>query len=331
MHRLLVLLLPLTVACCPVTLPSLSSPTETPPSPLRTLPLPTQTPLPPTETPSLTYTGFALEPLGAYQATFEIYFEGTFDWKYHLETRTDGSVVEYRLHLEGLNVSRDPGDVRVVIEGDIARIRGPGTGDECMQFPSDLDLGLAFLTPDDLVDLAAFQEPLAVLGTETIAGIEVTHYALHQASFDAWRDLEVNFWLDDAAGAVLRYDLRMAGPDPLFDAGEGTLSGQFLVNDVGPQAIEPITGCEIDLPLPPDAARLARLPGLITFESGATLTETAAFYQTALVEAGWASLAEPQIAADVILLSYGRGAQTLEINIEASDEGVRVELLLGEN
>ncbi len=332
MHRLLVLLLLLfSVACCLVAPLGLSSPTETPPPPFKTLPLPTETPLSSTETPPPTYTGLALESLGAYRATFEIHFEGSFDWAYHLETRTDGSIVEYRLHLEGLNVSRNPGDVRVVIEGDTVRIRGPGTGDECMQFPSDLDLGLSFLTPDDLITPEAFQGLLDALDTEIISGTEATHHTFRQDSLGDWRDLEVDLWQDNATGAVLRYDLRAIGPDPLFDAEEGVLSGQFLVNDVGPQTIEAITGCEIDLPLPPDAARLARLPGLITFESVSTLTETVAFYQTALVEAGWTSLAEPQIGADAILLSYGRGARTLEINIEASDEGVNVELLLGED
>jgi hypothetical protein len=121
----------------------------------------------------------------------------------------------------------------------------------------------------------------------------------------------------------------MTGSDPLFGAGEGVLSGQFLVNDVGPQTIEPITGCEIDLPLPPDATRLVSLPGLIAFESTTTPTETINFYQAALAEAEWESLADPQIGTDAILLSYRRGEQMLEINIEASDEGLHVELLFG--
>lgn len=314
MRRSLVLLMSLSVACCLVTLPSFSSPTTTPP--------------PPTATPAPTYTGLALESLDAYQATFEMCFEGAFNWAYHLETRTDEDTVEYYLHLEGLNASRNPGDVRVVMTGDTTRMRGPGTGDECVQFPSDLDLGMAFLTPDDLVAPEALQEPLIALGAETIAGIKTTHYTLHQVSFDDWHDMEMDLWLDDVTGAVLRYDLHAAGPDPLFDAGEGVLSGKFLVNDVGPQTIEPITGCEIDLPLPPDATRLIRLPGLIAFESATTPTEIADFYQTALAETEWELLAEPQVGDDVVLLSYRRGEQMLEINVEASDKGVHVELLL---
>jgi hypothetical protein len=258
-------------------------------------------------------------------------FEGAFDWTYDLETSTDGHAVEYHLHLEGVSSSRDPGDVRVVMEGDTVRMRGPGTDDECLQFPSDVELDLAFLTPDDLISPQALQEPLIRLGDETIAGTDATHYTVHQANLDGWHDLEVDLWLDDKTNAVLRYELDATGPDPLFDAGNGTLTGQFLVNNVGPQMIEPITGCEIDLPLPPDATRLARLPGLIAFESATTPDELVVFYQTALTDTGWESLDEPQIGDDAILLSYRRGEQTLEINIETSEEGTHVELLLSKD
>ena len=206
--------------------------------------------------------------------------------------------------------------------------RGPGTDEECVQFPSDLYLGPVFLTPDDLINPQGLQEPLVSLSAETIAGVETTHYTVRQASLDDWHDLKVDLWLDAATGAALRYDLRAPGPDPLFGAGEGVLSGQFLVNEVGPQVIEPITGCEIGLPLPPDATRLVRLPGLIAFESVATPAEITAFYQAALAEAGWEPLAEPQVGADAVLSSYRRGEQTLEINVETSDAGVHVELLL---
>ena len=81
MRRLPILLLALTVACSPATSPSPSPSAETVP----------------------TYTGLGLEALSAYNATFEMSFAGAPDWSYHLETRTDGHAVEYRLHLEGLS------------------------------------------------------------------------------------------------------------------------------------------------------------------------------------------------------------------------------------
>jgi hypothetical protein len=186
------------------------------------------------------------------------------------------------------------------------------------------------LTPDDLIAPEGFEEPLTALGTETIAGFEVTHYSLRQATLDDWRDVEVDVWVDDSTGALLRYDLQAAGPDPLFDAGDGLLSGQFLVSDVGPQAVQPVAGCEIDLPLPPDATRLVRLPGLVAFESGSSPDEVAVFYMLALAEAEWEPVDEPQVGEHAVLLTYRRGGQVLNIDVESSSKGAHVELLLGE-
>lgn len=284
------------------------------------------TPASPTAVATLVYTGLGLERLDAARVTFEVRFEGTYAWIYRLETRVDGSVVAYDLHLEGVEAAQNPGDVRVVIEGEVARMRGPGTGDVCVQFPTDLEMAPAFLTPDDLIPPGTFEEPLEAAGSETVAGVAVTHYASGRLDTGTWRDLEVDLWRDEASGAVLRYELQGAGLDPLFDAGEGTLSGQFLVEEIGPQEIEPVPGCESDLPLPPDAARLVRLPGLIAFESGAPPDETAAFYRAALPAVGW-GLSEEIQAGGVILQSYARGEEMLNVSIEASGEGSHVELL----
>jgi hypothetical protein len=307
MRRLIILLLllSLTFAC----LPAASSTTSTePPAPTRV----------------------SLRALGTYHATFEARFEGTYNWTYRLESRTDGSAMAYDLHIEGVKASQNPGDVRIVIEGDIARMRGPGTDDACMQFPSDLDLGLSLLTPDDLIPLPGNESSLRSAGVEVIVGREATHYTLRQPSLGSWRDVEIDIWKDVATGVVLRQDLRAAGVDPLFDAGEGVLSGQFVVDDVGPQTIEPISGCETGLPLPPGATRLTTMPGLVAFESTSTPKEIVTFYQAALAEAGWVPTAELETGTDAILLSYRRGEQTLDINIESRETGVHVELLLGE-
>jgi hypothetical protein len=255
-------------------------------------------------------------------------FHGVFNWSYHLETRTDGRAVEYRLHLEGLSPARNPGDVRLVVEGGTSRMRGPGTDDECVLFPSEFKLGPIFLTPDDLVDPNRIGELLVPLKIESVTGADTIHYTVRAESLDEWHDLEMEIWRDESAGAVLRSELSAAGPDPYFNAGWGTLSAQFLVNQVGPQTIDPIAGCEIDLPLPADATRLVKLPGLVGFDSTAAPQETSAFYQAELAGIGWAPVAEPQVSGSVILLSYRRDKQMLEINIESSDRGAHVELLL---
>jgi len=310
MRRLIVLLLLLAAACSSGPSPS---PSSIPSSTAGIRP---------------SYTGLHLEALGSYQATFDLIFEGTVMWGHHLETRTDGRALEYGLHLDGLDASRNPGDVRLVAQDGINRMRGPGTDDECVQFPSELDLGPIFLTPDSLFAPDQLSEPLVAVKPETIAGTETIHYTLRQASLGKWRDLVIDLWRNESTGATMRYDLRVTGADPLFEAGEGVLTGRFLVSEVGTQTIEPIAGCEIDLPLPHDATHLVRVPGLISFESAAAAAETAAFYQAELAKTGWEPVAEPQASGDAVVLSYRQGAQRLDINIEAKTGGVHVELLL---
>jgi hypothetical protein len=315
-YRLIPLLglLPLILACLPTT--SAATPPDPTPSASSSPPPPTQSSL-------------NLRTLEAYHTTFDMHFEGTYRWGYRLESCTDGSAMAYYLHIEGVSTPQNLGDIRVVVEGDVARMRGPATDDACVQFPSDFNLGRSFLSPDDLIppqDLSA----LRALGVEAVARREATHYTLRQPELAGWRDVEIDVWRDNETGVTLRYNLQLAGSDPLFDAGDGLLSGQFAVDDIGPQTIEPIAGCEIDLPLPSDAARLVRMPGLIAFESTATSDATVAFYQAALAQAGWESIAEPEAGIDAVVLSYRRDGQTLDVNIEVREAGVYVELLLGE-
>ena len=253
-------------------------------------------------------------------------FDGTYTWRYRLETRSDGQALEYDLHLEGLSESLNPGDIRAVVDPDRISMRGPGTGDECFFFPADLDPGPAFLSPDDLIDAADFDEPLALIGSESVSGRDATHFAYVQSLLGDWQSVEVDVWLDAVTGAVLRYDISAQGSDPLFDAGDGTLSGQFVVEDVGSQAIEPIAGCEIDLPLPQDATRLTKLPGLIAFETESSSDEIITFYEAELPDDGWEALAEPQVGDDATLLSYNRRDETLNINVEVDGDDVLVEL-----
>jgi hypothetical protein len=270
------------------------------------------------------------QPLAAYRATLVLHFQGTYSWTYQLESRTDGHIMAYDLHIEGVDPPQNLGDVRVVIDGDGAKMRGPATEDACVQFPSDFDLERSFLSPDELLPPEQVDDALRVAGEDVIAGRDSTHLALRQPEMAGWQNVEVDVWKDGATGVVLRYDLRLIGPDPLFDAGQGTLVGQFVVVDVGPQVIEPITGCEIALPLPLNATQLVSMPGLISFESTSTTEQMVAFYQNALPEEGWAPTSEPQQGVDAVLLTYRRDGQTLDINIETDEEGVRVELLLSD-
>jgi hypothetical protein len=105
------------------------------------------------------------------------------------------------------------------------------------------------------------------------------------------------------------------------------LAARFRVEELGPQTIEPITGCEIDLPVPTDARRLVRLPGLVAFDSPSEPATLVAFFQSQLPAAGWSAAAEPQSTRSSTVLSFVQAGQGLEVNIEAASTGAHVELL----
>lgn len=292
---------------------------------------PAASPGQPAQSPDPTaYSGLGEEALGAHVSVFDIRFEGTYGWRYRLETRTDGDTTEHALHIEGTSPAQNPGDVRVVTGGGVSRMRGPGTNDECLQFPSDLDLGPVYLTPDDLIEPERLSQALTDTSPVSSAGDRLTEYALRLDGLGNWHEPRIDLARNEASGAVLRYDLQASGPDPLFDAGEGSLSAQFSVTEIGAQTIEPIGGCEIDLPLPADATRLVKLPGLIAFEAVTSPDGLVGFFQSELATAGWEPAAEPQAGGEAVVLSYRRGGQTLDVSIKAQDGAQRVELWLGD-
>ncbi len=278
--------------------------------------------------PPLRYEGLGLEDLDGYRASFDLRFDGESDWRYRLEIISDGKASSYDLHLEGLDPERNPGDVRLVEDGGVSRMRGPGTDDECVVFPSDLDMGPIFLTPDEVFPPSRLTEPLVSLGTESVLERNATHYALLQAQLSDWRDLVVGIWIDED-GTVLRYDLRASGQDPLFGAGEGLLVGQFLVEALGLQNVQPIPGCELGFPLPPDAERVIQLPGLVAYETMLGLDAAAAAFETVLVEAGWVPDGTPERSATTALLTYRTDQVVLEIKVETTEDGSRVEIYPG--
>lgn len=277
------------------------------------------------------YSGLQLEELPSYLALFDLRFVGEKDWTYQLELRSDGESKEYLLHVEGVTSSQDIGDVRMVEQGDVRRIQGSATGGDCWQFQSDMDLGPAFLTPDDMFKPQNLTQPLVEAGGERIAGAEATRYVVHQDVLGVWRDLELEIWIHDAREAVLRYDLEAEGEDPLFGAGEGVLSGHFEVVDLEKPEIKEIPPCHVSVPLPEQMDDLLIVSGLISFESEMSLEELVAFFEDGLPKKHWKEVESPVGEEGATILSYKRGKETMEIVIKRMERGVKVEIFTGDS
>lgn len=284
------------------------------------------TPTPELET--FPYPGFSTATLGAYESTFEMRFEGSYTWIYLLRVRSDGALTEYRLHYEGVAPSDNPGDVRMVTDGATSRMIGPGTDNECFLFPADFDTELSFFTPDDMIDPYLVNEGIEKVGEDIIAGLNSDHMSSQHEVLGEWNNAHVDIWLSQPERITLLYEFNVEGEDPLFDAGFGRLSGNFLIKEVGEQVIDPITGCELALPVPESAARIVSYPGLIAFDSEDKAQKIVAFYQAELPAYGWQEAAPIEIGDDAVIMSYQRGEERIEINIEIVSGGVKVEILL---
>ena len=275
------------------------------------------------------YAGISSESLSAYQATFQLQFDGSEPWQYQLLTRSDGQALEHNLHIEGLPAQLNPGDLRAVIQNGTTRMIGPGTDNECIQFPQNLDIGPAFLSPDHLLAPALVSENLTPLEEAQISGITTQRYGMRQSNINGIRNVLVDIWWSQEQNAAMRFDLRLEGQDPIFAAGEGTLYGRYVVTDLQSPAIQPISGCEIDLPLPEGHSELVKLPGFLAFKSPGSPGEVVNFFQNALPPLGWESVEGPQEGPGSLLISYRRGDQTLEINLEEIEGGATVEVIFG--
>ncbi len=276
------------------------------------------------------FTGIDLSSLGDYHVSYQLSFEGETSWLYLLETRRSGQTVERLLHIEAAEGASNPGDIRMVSEGGVSRMRGPGTEDECLQFPTGFDLGPVFLNPDDLVNPDIIAPLFTAQFEETIAGVPTTRYSFRRGDLNDWQDIQIDIWWDDVLSAVLRYDLQLTGNDPFFEAGEGRLLGRFEVQAIGPQNIIPVEGCDLSIPIPETATNLVKLPGLIAFESSAPIVELVTYFLETLPAQGWETMTDPLEEGSAILLTYVKDEKALRINIEQHDTGVTVEMFIGE-
>lgn len=265
--------------------------------------------------------------LDGYAAALNVYFEGDYNWRYKLETRSDGSQLEYTLHLSGVDARKNPGDIRLVTDGEYSWMTTLEGEAECFQFPNDLDIGPAFLGLADLVDMELIADNLDWVGSEEVFGVKSDHYAIEKTSLDKWVDLELDLWQAKKNEAVYRYDLLAYGNDPLFDAGEGTIEAAYIIHDTKKQKIEPVEGCEYDVPLMRDAERITKFPGLISYESGASLEKTGDFYKNKMLRDDWEVFIDAQQTDDAIVMSYQRDGIVVDINIEKIEDGVTVEIL----
>lgn len=272
------------------------------------------------------YSGFNEDTFPAYQAMFIIEFEGSeYEWEYQLTTQRDDSFTEYSLNIEGLDTSEHPGSIRMVTDGESSWMIGPGTDNLCFRFPNSMEINFDYFTPDDLIASQLVDAVLKKRGVETIEGQETVHYRARKRSLAGWRNVTLDIWLA-APDTVVHYIAHAKGDDPLFDAGFGKLGFHYVIQEIGPQEIEPITGCEINYPVPEDSYDFTRLPGLVSFESTQDVETLTRFYLEEMPLIEWIMENKIYTQDDFAMVVFQKANVEIVISITSQDDSTFVEI-----
>ncbi len=275
-----------------------------------------------------TFTDLNREKFSSYLSRFRVQFDGDASWGYQLQTRKSPTLREINLHIEGIEKSANPGDVRMVTDGKTSWMIGPGTDNECVQFPNGQGMDPTLIYPEMLLPGDSLAGLLKLAGNEPIGGIASQHYTGSAPTAGNWKDVSVEVWQDPGSRGLLRFTMQASGTDPFFGKGAGKLTAYYEAGALDVAAIEPVKGCEISVPLPDPVEMYVRLPGMASFESNSGLEQMQSFYQTELPKANWTEKEPPAQSEGVTILSYQRNYESVEIHIEAlTDGGSKVKLL----
>jgi hypothetical protein len=272
------------------------------------------------------YVGLRLDRHGTYRARFTMSFEGQSTWWYRVDLMSDGVIKAYELSMEGLPQSRDPGDVKLIDANGVLTLQGEATAGECWRFPASANRSREPLTPDGIIQPERIATGLKRAGQETVLGRTAERYRFERSLKPEFPRADISIWLDSASGGVLRYQFTLEGSDPLFGAGEGTLTGEFEILDLRAVTIDPIEGCESEFPVPDDAWDIYLLSDFVGYRTGLSPDELVDFMLQSLGGQGWQQAADTAAIPGTAALSLRRGATVLEIFIQSEGQWTKVEI-----
>jgi hypothetical protein len=170
-------------------------------------------------------------------------------------------------------------------------------------------------------------------GSETVDGIPVHRYAFDDRAvvlpFIMGASGEVSVAAPD--GHVVRYRLRVDAGPPYFGAevtGSRTLDYELSVPRE-PLAIRLPTDCPppVDAPLLPDATRITRRPGVLTFHSELGLSKAAKAYAKLLKAQRWKADGQPVVTRSTALLAFRKGKVDLTIVMRRASGSTTVQVM----
>jgi hypothetical protein len=168
-------------------------------------------------------------------------------------------------------------------------------------------------------------------GVEDVNGLAATRYTFDQRAFGPLPASESTgeMWIASDGGYLVRYLLTTIGTAEYFGEGnEGTLTFDYQLNDVNAApAIDLPADCvadAVDAPLLPDAADVARVPGLLSYTTASTPEEVTAFYQEELTALGWEPTVDPTVSETTTIQNFTRDGEQLAVLVTVDEAGSSV-------
>ena len=165
-------------------------------------------------------------------------------------------------------------------------------------------------------------------GSETVNGAAADHYTFDQRALgeDGLTQSTGQMWIASKGGYLVKYVLARKGQQDYFGSGvEGRETIEYSLSVPSqPAAVEIPATCPpgmVNTPVLPNAAKVNKSLGVLSYESASSLADATAFYQTELPKQGWTQSDDPVIDKDTALLSYKRGNQMLSMNLSAKAGG----------
>jgi hypothetical protein len=258
---------------------------------------------------------------GSYSAVFQVQFVGAKSWEYQLNTRKSPAQREINLHIGGLDSTQNPGDIRMLTDNTTTWMKGAGTDNQCVQFPNGQGMDPTYIYPESLVSEPTLAGSFKLEGEETLADIPVLHFRAANTTSGAWKDAAIDIWQEKATGKLRQFSMTAGGNDPFFSAGAGKLTARYITSPLGSDAIAPIDGCQISVPLPQGISMYVRLPGMASFDSQSSVADLVKFFQSALPAQKWVEKDPLAQAGSSAVLSYQREKEEVEIHIETKTAG----------
>lgn len=189
-------------------------------------------------------------------------------------------------------------------------------------------------SPDTWLSDSDLSSAQVISTNEQVNGVATTHYRqtdVEGALAAGFTSYEVNIWIANDGGYVVRETMSADGTLLASGVGEGHMEWEYNLFDVnGPVTIEPPANCDApvgaDFPKMADATDVSTFGATLSYNTTSPIADVVAFYNEQLPGLGWSSTTQSTDVPGMASMEFTRGDETVSILITES-EGVTTVLI----